>query len=481
MKGHKIFWLLIAAIIAAAAGAFIYLQREVATYVNVIPKDATAIGRFDCVAFLREADLSAREIVQLIRQKMNADEEKELGVSPSKPVYGFVTRSGYVGIVAKVEDQQKLSAYCENLKAKNLASEVISQRGFSWAVLAQQWVLAYDDMRALIMGPAVGSAQDQLRTEMARLLQQEQSESAFDQEMFTQLKRCNESFAAVLSPEVLPAEARGFLHRFNVYSREDALLTLSLEADKNEMEMEAEIIPLSDEVKEEMKRCENLLRPIKGEQMEYAHSTNLAWLATNLEGQTLHEILRSHTAVRTTLFELNFVIDADRIVQTVDGDVTLELTGADALLNGDASALKDLYVTAKVDNTDFLDGASAWGNRFAKVHALTPSDFVLGTGSQQYFFGVTDKIFYIGSHHGLKKEGNDYLNDKCYDIKGSRIFATIALKKLSASNVSRKYGLPVDLSNFERLNIAMHDAGEFKLELVSPKGTNIAKQLLMHE
>ena len=481
MKGNKIFWFLLTVIVAAGAATFFYLQGGAVTYVNVIPKDATAIGRFDCIAFLREADLSAKEIAELIRRKMTADEEQELGISVRKPVYGFVTRSGYAGLVAKVEDEQKLSAYCESLHGKNLASEVVSQRGFSWVVLAQQWLLAYDATRALVMGPAVGSAQDQLRTEMARLLQQDKSESVFDQEIFAQLKSCNESLAAVLSPEVLPAEARGFLHRFHVYSREDALLTLTLEAKKNVLEMDADIIPVSEEVKEELERIEDLLRPINGEQMEYAHSKNLFWLALNVEGKTLHDMMRSNSSVRTTLFGLNFVIDADRIVQTVDGDVTVELTSANSLLNGDASAFKDIHVTAKVDNTDFLDGASAWGNRIAKVHALTPSDFVLSTGGQQFFFGVTDNIFYVAPHHGLKKEGNAYLNEKRFDIKGSRFFASMALKQLSESNLTRQYGVPVDLGDFERLNISMNDGGEFMLELVSPKGTNIAKQLLMHE
>lgn len=481
MKGNKIFLLLIAVIVAAGAATFFYLRGGSDDYANVIPKDATAIGRFDCIAFLREADLSTREITELFRRMMNTEEGNTPGISPRKPVYGFVTRSGYAGFVAKIDDEQQLSAYCENLHSKSLASEVVSQRGYSWVVLAQQWLLAYDNTRALVMGPAVGAAQDQLRTEMARLLKQDKSDSAIDQEMFAQLKRCSESLAAVLSPEVLPVEARDFLHRFQVYSREDALLTLTLEADKNELEMEADIIALSDEVKYELERIEELLRPIIGEQMEYAHSKNLAWLALNLEGKTLYEMLRWNTAVRTTLFGLNFVVDADRIVKTVDGDVTIELTSGDALLNGDISALKDVYVTAKVDNTDFLDGASAWGNRYATVHALTPNDFLLHTGAQQFFFGVSDEIFYIGSHHGLTKEGNDYLNNKRFDIKGSRFYATVALKPLSSSSVARRNGISIDLGNFERLNIAMHDAGEFKLELVSPKGTNIAKQLLMHE
>ena len=277
------------------------------------------------------------------------------------------------------------------------------------------------------------------------------------------------------------AAARRELRRMKVASKDDALLRLTLETDDNELELEADVLAESEDAKAELKRMDDLLRPIKGSLTDYAHTENVAWIALNVEGATLLDALRSNNAVRTALLALNLAFDLDRIIRSVDGDVALELTNVSSFLGnfGVDNPLRGLYVTAKVENTDFLSDASTWGNNLFGVQALTQQDFALNLGATSYYFGVQDRTFYLGATQGLTNEQNDYLQRKHSDIKGNRFFATFAIPSL-VNQLGSKTSLPSVLSSFERVNIVMENAGDLKLELVAPNGTNIVRELILN-
>ena len=113
-------------------------------------------------------------------------------------------------------------------------------------------------------------------------------------------------------------------------------------------------------------------------------------------------------------------------------------------------------------------------------YKLTQTDFALSLGTSSLYFGVDDKIFYLGAQQGLSNEKNAYLQHERSDIKGARFYATIAMPNL-LKQLAITAQLPPYLPDFERLNIEMEDVGEVKLTLYAPKGTNIAKQLLLGE
>ncbi len=471
--------------LVAMAVTFVALRTSGDAYANALPADATAIARLDAKSFLNAAKLGPEDLIRLLRRslkKQSGDADKPIGISMKRPVYAFAAASGNFGVIAAVDDADDLTAYLEEEHAAGFATEITRQRGYSWTVVAQQWLLAFDGQRALLMGPAVGAAQEQLRTEMARLLEQDKSDSGRQSVLFNELKKRDEPLTAMVSPELLPREARAFLRKYQVASRDDALLCLSLETEDNELELEADVLAMNDDTKAELKRINELLRPIKGSLIDHAHAENVAWLAMNVQGSDLLDALRSNASVRAALLVLNLTFDLDRIIRAVDGDLTLELADVSSLFLGraDLSQLQGLYITAKVANTDFLSSASDWGGKLLGIQALSQSDFVLKLGPSSLYFGVEDKTFYLGSHQGLSTEQNDYLRQERSDIKGTRFFATIAIPSL-LQQLAAKTPLPESLSHFERLNLAMEDAGEFKLTLTAPRGTNIARDLLFAE
>ena len=475
----------IAVTIVAMLVTVFVLRTSGDAYANALPRDATALARLDAKSFLSAAKLDAKDLKllwQRSRQNRGNEDVKPLGIDIKRPIYAFASATGNFGFLAAVSSAGNLQDFLEEEHAAGRASEVTRQRGYSWAVVQQQWLLAFDGKRALAMGPAVGTAQDQLRAEMARLLEQDKDNSGRESVLFTEMKKKDELLTAIVSPELLPGEARAYLRKIKVASRADALLRLSMETDDNELELQADILAQNDSMKAALKRIDKLLRPIKGAMIDHAHAENVAWLALNVQGSELLDILRSDATVRASLLILNFAFDLDRIIRSVDGDLAVELTHASALPLGktDASQLQGLYVTAQVENTDFLKSATSWNSKLMGVQALSQTDFRMNLGESPIYFGVEDDIFYLGAHQGLPTEKNDYLLHERSDIKGNRFYATIAMPNL-LKQLAVTAQLPASLRNFERLNIEMEDAGEFKLTLKAPEGTNIAKQLLLAE
>jgi len=483
MKKAKVFLLAaIAVTIAVMVVAYFTLFGSSDSYAESLPADATSIVRLDAKSFLSAAKLGPADLLQLLLRSREAQTEgsaKSAGIDMKRPFYAFTTAPGEFGLLAAVEDLGELEAFLAEEHTAGRASEVTRQRGFSWSVIERKWLMAYDDSRVLVMGPAVGSAQDRLRTDMVRLLEQKHEDSGLQSPLFEELQKADEPLVAVLAPEILPGSSRSLLSQFHVNSMDDALLRLSLETDDNELELEADVIAKSANVEEQMKRLNRLLRPVKGALLDHAHADNVVWMAANLQGNDLLDALRSNQSVRTALIALNLVFDLDKIIRAIDGDVALELTSADAFRALDFQ-VKDFCLTAQVADTYFLRDASSWGNQLFGVRSLTPQDFALNLGTSSLFFGVDDHTFYLSSDRGLPTAGNDDLSRQRGDIKGARFFATIALPQLFRQ-LDADDELPAAFRQFERLSLTMEEVGEFKLKLIAPRGMNIARELLLTE
>lgn len=464
------------------AVTFFALRNSGDAYANCLPYDATSIARFDAKSFLSAAKLGPKDLLDLLRRTRESQDTngvKSLGIDVKRPIYAFSSATGNFGLVAAMDDIDDFEAFLEEESRVGRATEITRQRGFSWATVGEQWLIVFDKEKVLAMGPAVGSAQDQLRNEMARLMEQERKDSGLQSALYEELKKSDEPLAAVIAPELLPKGSQSFLSKFNVSSKNDALLRLSLETDDNELELDADIIAKSPAVKDYLDKINHLMRPIKGSQLNYAHADNVAWMALNVQGSELLDVLRSDQTVRTALIALNLVLDLDRIIRAIDGDVALELTTTD-LFNKSDIEIKDLYLTADVANSDFLSDASTWGNQLIGVQALTQQDFAVNLGTSSVYFGVDKNTLYIGGERGLTKGGNAYLDDERSDIRDSRFYATVALPQV-ISQLGADAGMPAAFRQFQRLVFEMEDAGEFKLKLVAPRGMNIARELILAE
>ena len=466
--------------LVAIAITFFALRKSNKAYLNALPQDALALARLDVKTLLDEAKLTKEETAEILqRYSLPEGNATDIGLDLARPVYGFAAKDGNFGLLAAVADADDFTAWCEGMAAKGRASAVTRQRGYSWVVVEEKWLMAFDDDKAVAMGPAVGAAQDQLRTVIAQLMQQGNDESALGTELYKLLDTKDEPLVAAVKPELLPKDVLGAMRSINLKSSAQGLYRLTIEPDDNELEVDVDIVSDDEEVKTELKKLNALMRPIDGRLTDNVHANNALWLAFNTKGEELLKLLRSNASVRTTLLTLNLVVDVDRMIEAIDGDVALEVTSVQATPESDNVRLnfdfKDARLTAQVANTDFLSGASSWGNSFIGVKALSPTEYVVNIEPTPIHFGVKDKTFYIGSERGLVTEGNAYLREQRSDIQGARLYATLNLSSIPLEPISILSKIYPDLN---RLDVKMKEAGEFSFTLKASENTNILRSLL---
>ena len=311
-------------------------------------------------------------------------------------------------------------------------------------------------------------------------MKQGADESALQTELYQLLGTKNDPLVAAVRPELLPKDMLGALSFLDLKSSQQGLFRLALEPDDEELELDIDIISDDPDVQAELKKVNALMRPIAGRLVDNAHTQNALWMAVNTQGEELLKVLRSNASLRTTLLSLNFIVDVDRMIQAIDGDVTLELMSAKATPETVGNLqfsfdFKDAAFLAQVSNTDFLSGASSWGNTFINVTPLSSTEYVVNIEPSPIHFGVKNNTLYVSAECGLVTEGNAYLRNQRDDILGARFYATFNLSSIPLEPISILSKIYPDLN---RLDVKMGDAGEFSFTLKASEGSNILRTFL---
>ena len=471
--------IIIPSVLAIAAGAFYFISRSRSAYLNALPAEVKALARFDLPTFAGEADVPVEAFVDFVRHSRSM-EKVASGIDFSRPLYAFAANSGYFGAVAAVADDNDFAALCEEMHAQGRASAIARQRGFSWVTLLGQWLCAFDGSRALVMGPATASAQDQLRTEMARLLTQNKDGSGQESSYFQQLAKHSGAAVAMVGPELFPPRPRLLLYKAGIRSHDDALIRLQLTTRNNELQLVGAVDAFTDEAKQQIAQLGNVLRPMQGELAAHAHRENSGWIGLNVEGRKLLNYMRYHRGFRSALIALNLAFDLDNILSSVNGDVALEFTPdfsptPSKLVSFD---FHGIYLTARLADTRCFDGSASWGNNYVDVQRLGHLDYSLGIGGERYFLGASDNILYLGSERGLAAGGNKQLTSAT--VAGKRFYATFATPHLFKL-LSGLTTVPPALRKFERITLDLDQTNTAHLRLLAPEGTHIVKELLSNE
>ena len=471
----KLLYIAVPLVAALGVGTFFLFGRQSDAYLNALPADVQALARLDVPAMADDAQLSLADVANIVSP--SAAEKADLGVDFLRPLFAFAASTGNFGLVASLADEKVFTSTCEKLHAEGRASAVAHQRGYSWVVLKEQWVCAFDGKRALVMGPAIGSAQDQLRTEMARLLSQKKGQSGRETAFFKRLASSSGAAVAMVGPELLPVKASKLLGKADIHSHDDALLRLSLNARNNTIQIDANVEPLTAEVEKQMEHLGDLFRPIRGELLPFCHSNTTAWIGMNVKGEELLKLLRSQKSARTALMAMNMALDFDHILSSVDGDVALEFTPDFKFSPKNLVSFKfhGVNFLASLSDSSCFDGSSAWGNSFVDVSKLGTLDFALDVASERYFLGSQDNILYLGSQHGLSRDGNVQI--AAGNIAGTRLYATFGIPQL-VRLASGLTSVPHALRRFERATLELDKDNVAHLRMIAPEGTQIVKELL---
>lgn len=484
----------IAIVALAAAGAFFLFSRGgVDAYATAIPQNSSAIACLDVKALVREADLSVSDEMGLLRRYFHTtDEAGTAGLDLTRPVFAFVSEEGNVGLVARVKDAAALKRQCELWQSERITSPPTEQRGLTWSVVSDSWLMAFDSERLLVLGPAFGSAQDALRTQMAALMQQSREESALVTELYALASRTAAPLAAALRGSALASRLKPEQRKmFSDEAWEESAIALEAHTRDNIVTLDAEVESSNEQVKARLAELGEMLRPIDAALVGQSHKNTALWLCANLEGTKALELLRGLPAVRVALLGLNTIADVDAILRSIDGDVALDIPDGALIAQFLGSKVPPLMLTAETRSSEAFAQSDYWLQSSMsapyRLQATSPTDFAYLSADMSVNFGTHDNVLYINTLPllGTTADGHpasEYIVGRKDDIRGTRLFATVDLAPTTALLRTMGLTLPVpQTASLERLEMTMREAGHIQLRLSVPEGTNIARQTIIGE
>lgn len=385
--GKKKFVYILSAILLFVAVAWCAFRRcsNNEHYLSVLPQDVIALSRIH-VDELVKAHEDAPSILTglFIRNFSN-----KTGIDYSAPVYAFMDAERKLGLVGAVSDASAMQSFL----AKN-NFKVTSEEGFykaSWSYLH----LVFDEDKFLCIMKPSSSDTDIEGYITAAMLRSEQVPSSLQSAIDTLNSPLAFAAFANALPESVSKPMEVILPKGS--SLEDITLTSFLSLRANEIRMEGKISSDNSEINKLLDRMDATFRPVGA---YHSLDANLACIASaihlNVEGKDFLQFARSIPDVRLALLALNMCIDADMMISSVKGPVSI-YNMKEPLGNGNT------VLSASLDNTDFLRNINNWDDNLTSgsigYEKISDSEFKIDALEKNFWFRVQDKALYIASHN----------------------------------------------------------------------------------
>ncbi|MCR4922373.1 MAG: DUF4836 family protein [Bacteroidaceae bacterium] len=382
-------------------------------YVEYLPTDARLVARVDVQT------LSDKGLLSLLpsSQRWHIDDLQEAGLRTDVPAYVFATAEGGFGLLASMKSARRFEAW---LREKGF--DVESQRGLKWYG-GGKWLLAFDRRKLMVMDCVLTSDANTARRQLADLMKEKHSPSMH----LTQVEGEPGAVAVSASLDMLPSAWREPLAKLLSFENElhSTRFVADLSFGENDINLDARLCDVSAETKAHIDDLLGLLRPINGALLNVGPSRPAAWICANLDGESLLPFLRKDIKLRLLLLALNFCVDADEIIRSVNGDVSLHLSKA-------STEIKECCLAAQLKNEYFLQNAPQWGrgsllSSVFRFSALGPRDFILRGDDTAFCFGAHDGLLYLAPSEELSAEvlrRNESPIAPRQDVEGRLLYAS---------------------------------------------------------
>ena len=454
---HRILIILGLLVVAACLLAVVLLRRNGASYRSAIPEDAQAVLEVDLQALVAEGGLTLADAWRLFR----SDDVEQTGLLLTSPFYAFLTADRQPCILLPLADAGDFRTWLESQDV-----EVERQQGLQWAQTKNAAVV-FDSRKAVVV-PFVLSGRDvSFRQKMAVIMKKTTRRFAFDDVLQSQAGAAKLATTTAVVANLVPADKRQYLPS-KMFS--DAPLFASMSIRRQSLLLNAELLG-ENELTAEFNALKDTFRPIRGDLFSFGPEQPSLWLTANVDGSSLLRRLRDVPTLRTFLLLLNFCIDADRIIEAVDGDVSLAF----------AEEESRWLFTAQLSNTAFLQNVPAWqrGGAFShlfRFSTLGANDFALSGEKFDVRFGVRENTLYVTPDELLASQAcrpGSKAVDGCEDAKGCLLYGVLDAQQFVARQGWRELvapeGSPVGrlLDEAERVQLRLFSEPRLEVELLT--------------
>ncbi|MBP5514133.1 MAG: DUF4836 family protein [Bacteroidaceae bacterium] len=455
---------IIAAIVAVGIAAFIgwkMFHGRGDAMASSLPKDITAVSRLDAKQLALDYGLSLEDI----RKLLLLDNDKEMGVDLMTPAYLF-TSQGTLGAIIPLSDK---GDFCKMLETKGYAVE--DQRGMKWCIINGNMLAGIAKDRAMIMGPAVGSEQEQLRNVIYSCIDQSESESGKNTLLYKNLEKRDEPLALATSLEalpqtVLPSSLSRYLGDINL---NDLGLSAGLMAKRDRVILN--LTPNSENAKidKAINQFDDILQPLDGSMLAASPTNSILHLEIGLKGEKLLRILRENKVIRTVLLMLNNVFDLDMILKSIDGALAFSLPQIDG----------DPVLQVKLSDDKFMQNVASWNDAISRAagfqfYAQDKHRAMLTYKGKPYYFSSNQDMLTISSSEAIANSTghHDIAYNFADEIKGQRLYASIDLSQFAKKYMNNSESAKM-LKAFQRLTISASNSKNLQLQLVLNDGENL--------
>ena len=445
MKGKKFYIVLAFVLLASACVAAYFIFRKGNGYRSAIPRDAKAVMVVDLSNVAQDLGLSA---AQLIR---HYDNIRDSGVDLACPVYGFISKDGYLGLVAALSDADDVD---ELLRGAGFETE--ARRGMTWATIGT-FLLVHDDDKVLLMGPSSLTGAESLYDEMASLMIQGSSESDMLLSLDEQPGDIKYYSRADILPETLMASIREQLPEGADLSTVE--LIASMRISNRKLTLDTRLQFNDPRLEEYFNAYNSCFRPVSGDLITLAPADPVVWACANVDGADYLELMRHYKRLRPVLAALSTQFDVDQMLNAVDGDVTVSVP---AVSLGKLESLFLAQVSPKASFTP--DAVLSWSGGEWQTGLCTNAEH------------KGERLFFVSNSERLASQAGSRGSSAAYralsqEIVGCVFFASVNLSKMLYAVMpyfkmfGASPGLYRGIEALDRLNVRVPDFTHYYIEL----------------
>ena len=162
-------------------------------YVNSIPSESTALISVDV------AKMTGVNNNFVLKTLFKTTSYGDCGIDVSRKIYLFESADGYLGLCAGVDNASNLRS-----SLAKAGCEVVSKRGYDFAMVKGSWLAGFSDDALLVMGPVTAAAAPELQNLMARYLSQSEDNGIAATPLFAKLDSLSSPMAMVAQAHALP-------------------------------------------------------------------------------------------------------------------------------------------------------------------------------------------------------------------------------------------------------------------------------------
>lgn len=408
-------------------------------YADIVPAGAKAVLRIDARK-LADKPASASALLSLLPKPLPE------GLDWQQPVYIFVTPDEYIGCVAAVSDEGLLRSSLESGGKNALAARPVEQDGRMWCRLGDGWQMTWDDDALLLLGPGTIQEETALRQAMLRMISASEDVGFAHSQRISRLEQEKGDMQLFSTLDALPAPL-SLLFRLDIPAACPSAETLLFAS----ITLEGEQASLRSRLCSENAEADAALKAHARQQLLAGNvypasipADALFFMAFSARGDELLKTLQKEPASKALLAGLNSSIDANALLNSVDGTVSLSISS----LGKDFSPT--CLLAAEADARKALADVPYWKQSLPEGKAsLTdvPGGYLLATGKQRLYFGETGKWLRLSTEQDDRSfslsPGEQPLDSREY--AGASLYFRVNVEKLLEQPCFRQGQVPEQL------------------------------------